>query len=312
MNVKSLFFLPFLLTTPLLAVSPAFSGDAPWMTGPLITPSARVLDPGQGLIEPYVYWFVIDGFYQHDWSVQSKPTFYQVVPEFVGKFGLVERLNFTIAMRSYYNSVDGTSDTSFGDINAGFDLALLHPDKEGVALKLSVQEFFPTGDYNELQIDSFGTDVGGLGSWGTLIGLTANKLFHFCGEHYLNVRINTTYLYLTKVHVKGLNVYGGGPETEGTVYPGRIFRFLAAGEFSLTKHITLALDFVSIFGSKNRFVGHTIDPLDLGSDIQFSLAPAIEYNFNKDIGIIVGSWFTFAGRNSPQFASLVGAINIVI
>ncbi len=302
----------FILAAPsLFSVSPPFSGDKPWFTGPLITPSARLVDPGHGIVEPYVYWFATDGFYQHNWSAEKVPTFYQVIPEFVAKIGLVDRVNFTISMRSFYNTVQDVSNASFGDINAGFDFALLTADKEGMPVKLTIQEYFPTGQFEDLEIESLGTDAGGFGSWGTLIGLTTNKLFHFCGEHYLNLRLNTAYVYLTRLHVHGLNIYGGDPTTDGTVYPGKIFRIFAAGEFTLTEHIALALDVMSIFGSRNRFVGHTIAPLNLGSDIQLSLAPAIEYNFDKDIGVIVGSWFTVAGRNSSRFSSLIGAINIV-
>lgn len=309
--MKKILLLLLLSYGPLLAVSPAFSGDQPWLTGPLVTPSARLVDPGHGICEPYVYWFAIDGFYQHNWSAEKTPIFYQVIPEFVGKIGLVDRVNFTIVLRSYYNSVGNVSDTSFGDVTAGFDFALIKADKDKMALKFTVQEVFPTGSFENLDIDSLGTDVGGLGSYGTLIGLTTNKLFHFCGDHYLNVRVNAAYFYLTSVKVHGLNTYGGDPTTRGTVYPGKVFRVFAAAEFTLTKHIALALDVLSIFGSRNRFTGETIAPLNLGSDIQFSLAPAIEYNFNKDIGVIVGSLFTVAGRNTPRFSSLIGAINIL-
>ncbi len=42
---------------------------------------------------------------------------------------------------------------------------------------------------------------------------------------------------------------------------------------------------------------------------QFSIAPAIEYNWNANIGIIFGSWFTLAGKNSTQFTSGVFAFN---
>jgi hypothetical protein len=42
---------------------------------------------------------------------------------------------------------------------------------------------------------------------------------------------------------------------------------------------------------------------------QYSLAPAIEYNWNIDLGVISGVWFTFAGKNAEAFASWVTALN---
>jgi hypothetical protein len=46
------------------------------------------------------------------------------------------------------------------------------------------------------------------------------------------------------------------------------------------------------------------------SNEQWSVAPAIEYNWSKNVGLIVGSWFSFAGRNSVRFISGVAALNI--
>jgi hypothetical protein len=59
-------------------------------------------------------------------------------------------------------------------------------------------------------------------------------------------------------------------------------------------------------------VGTTSDglPTIVGfpSSEQISFAPAIEYNFSSELGLIVGCWFTGWGRNSTQFRS--GVINL--
>jgi hypothetical protein len=44
----------------------------------------------------------------------------------------------------------------------------------------------------------------------------------------------------------------------------------------------------------------------------WSLAPAIEYNFNSRVGIIVGAKLTTAGRNATAVVVPVAAVNIVI
>lgn len=46
----------------------------------------------------------------------------------------------------------------------------------------------------------------------------------------------------------------------------------------------------------------------LPSSEQFSFAPAIEYNFTENFGIITGVWLSAFGRNSPRFRT--GIVNI--
>ncbi len=45
------------------------------------------------------------------------------------------------------------------------------------------------------------------------------------------------------------------------------------------------------------------------SSEQWSLAPAIEYDWSTHFGVISGVWFTVAGRNAPAFANWVTAAN---
>ena len=47
-----------------------------------------------------------------------------------------------------------------------------------------------------------------------------------------------------------------------------------------------------------------------GNTYHVSLSPAIEYNFNANVGIIAGPWFSVMGKNSARFRSAVVAINI--
>jgi hypothetical protein len=52
--------------------------------------------------------------------------------------------------------------------------------------------------------------------------------------------------------------------------------------------------------------------LSSGASRTWSLAPAIEYNFNSRVGIIAGAKFTVAGRNATAVVIPVAAVNIVI
>jgi hypothetical protein len=49
-----------------------------------------------------------------------------------------------------------------------------------------------------------------------------------------------------------------------------------------------------------------------GESHTWSLAPAIEYNFNSRVGVIAGAKLTVAGRNATAVVIPVVAVNIVI
>ena len=94
---------------------------------------------------------------------------------------------------------------------------------------------------------------------------------------------------------------------------GTNFAALLGLELTLAKHWALALDIASTHTLKTRFKGVTKDAVGnhkLGYSL--SLAPAIEYNFNGNIGIIAGVWLTAFGDNTPDFINGVVAINIYI
>lgn len=117
--------------------------------------------------------------------------------------------------------------------------------------------------------------------------------------------------------MKGFNTYGGARNTRGVVYPGNTFTADAAIQYNFTKQWAFACDLIYGHGNKNRFSGKrgtnrdgTKANMTAPSNEQWSLAPAIEYNFSQTLGLIAGPWFTFAGRNSAQFASGVIALNM--
>jgi hypothetical protein len=81
---------------------------------------------------------------------------------------------------------------------------------------------------------------------------------------------------------------------------------------------------VGQFNSKTRFRGNPGIDQSASADsnasllaatnereasIQYSLAPAIEYNWSEKLGLIAGCWLTIAGKNSRKFTSGVIALN---
>ena len=293
--------------------------ESPWLTGPLLTTGINVTPRGMINIEPYITATVFNGVYNQHWKAESATNFYNVNFAISGTVGLTEKIDLSFFPQVNYNRTKHTSSLEIGDLPLGFDFQLLLGTLENhlPGIKFTIQEVFPTGKYQKLRPERLVTDAGGLGSFQTVVGITIGKPMVFAGSHYFTPRINFFYDYFSPVNVKGFNVYGGARDTRGRIYPGNQFGSLFAFEYSLTKNWAFAFDAVSIYTNKIRFSGKAgTNPLTgekailkAPSKFAFSIAPAIEYNFNASTGIIAGSWFTVAGRNSRRFVSGVIAIN---
>jgi hypothetical protein len=290
------------------AASPAFANDHPWLTGPLLTPSARVVKVGHFLIEPYLYYTWVTARYGNDWEVISIPTVRQFNPLVQVKVGMTEKVDITCTFQGIVNTVNKRTSVGFGDLPLGFEFQLYNDGEESA--KFTLIEIFPTGKFERLDPDKFGTDSIGQGSFITQFALTFARLFHFEDDRYLNVRLNVAGFLPTPTDVKGFNAYGGDETTYGRVFPGCALNVSFGAEYTLTENIALALDLLSIFDASSRFKGQTITPVGFRPGANFSIAPAIEYNWNSNVGVIVGSWFTLAGRNSSKFVSAAAAVNI--
>jgi hypothetical protein len=184
-------------------------------------------------------------------------------------------------------------------------------------IRFQIAQGFPTGKYDHLRPERLGTDSTGTGSFVTEFDLFAQKLFVLQHHHPLRVRINLFYRLFSNVHVESFNTYGGGHKTKGTVRVGDQFIAILAFELALTRNWVFAMDTIYQHQNSIRFKGRrgTIAPgipavVGLGSSEQFSITPSIEYNFNQQIGIIIGPWFTLGGRNAAAFVTPTVAVNI--
>lgn len=301
---------------PLFSVMEPAIEMYPWLTGPLLAPSGHVVPQGHVNIEPYLYWTQYRGSYDNHWKFQSSHHYTTVTLQVPFQFGILPATEFDLVPQVFYNYSQGQTAWEFGDLGLGLCFQLLN-DKQGKswppAIKLRFSANAPTGKYDHLKPNKKGTDVGGDGAWDPNVGLVFSNLFHFSGAHFLAMRTFFNYGPTIPTRVRGLNVYGGNKETKGTVYPGNNFSVNVGLEYSLSQPWTLALDLLYIYQAKNRFSGHDGGaPMTSPSSASYSLAPAIEYNFSDKIGLIGGSWFTVAGRNTAQYVNWILALNMYI
>jgi hypothetical protein len=109
-------------------------------------------------------------------------------------------------------------------------------------------------------------------------------------------------------------VYGTGAAFRGDARPGDVFLVNPAGEYSLTQHWVLALDLTYSHAGSTAVVGaNGTVPVrsTFGASDAFGVAPAVEYNFNASIGVIVGTRVIPAGHNTVASVTPVLAINYV-
>ncbi len=311
---------PLLLKAADVAVHQTYIPVAPWFTGPLLAPSGYTTPPGHYNVQPYLYYTVDTGQYDQHWHTSSTSHFNSVSLEVQTKFGILSRLDFTISPKAFYQETQGQHTINVGDIPFGFGVQLL-PAKitdPWPAIKLSLRANIPTGKYQKFNPDKLRTDAMGTGSWLPGVGLTFAKLWDLGANHFIEGRLGLNYQVGTPVHVKGFNTYGGGYGTDGTAYHGNIFWVDGSIQYNLTQNWALACDLFYNHRKHDRFSGNpgTLNgekaSVTRPTSDQLSLAPAIEYNFSKNVGIIGGVWFTFAGQNASRFISGVISVNIFI
>lgn len=312
---KILFFLSVVFQIALFADKVVIeeSVKAPWFTGPLLAPSAFTIPPQHYNLEPYVFAVANTGVYGADWKTVNNPTFWNNYLLFLTQIGLTSFADCQISPTINYNFTRNVQDVAFGDLPIILNLQIykhVGAVKDwSWALKFFIHELFPTGKYQNLALNKWGTDVGGSGLWKTTIGFILGNIFYLGDGHFLSWRTVLGTTFPASTTVKNLNAFGGGPGTKGTVSVSQSFQFDTSVEINLNRNWVFALDIAGIVSGSTRFEGVTSVSNAAPSSVQLSLAPALEYNWNQNLGMIFGSWFTVAGRNSTQFVSGVVALN---
>ncbi len=287
---------------------------SPWYTGPLITPGAGMMPPANGNTQPYL--FFIDNyaiFDRHRKSVSLQSNLFQIKGSANVITGVTDNFDFNVTFAGQGNWQFGHSGGGFGDMSITGGFLIYRQSIYVPAAKFTVTQTFPTGKYRRL--DRFGVDSTGGGTFATQFGLGFSKVILWNTRHPMNLRCFFGYTLSTVVDVKGFNSYGGGYGCRGRVRPGNNFSFDFGYEVSFTQRWVGALDLVYTCTNHTQFHGNpgvlangTPSSVGGGYSDQLSLAPAIEYNFSPNVGIITGGWFSVYGRNSFHFGA--GVISI--
>jgi hypothetical protein len=296
-----------------------------WWTGPMLANTAAIAAPGHFLIEPYVFDVIGVGRYDGAGVRRAAPradgfgTLTYVVYGVADRFsvGMIPSAGFNTVRDGPSSAGPGLTDTS---LLAQVGLTRFHEGSWMPATAFNVQETFPTGRYDRLgnrPSDGFGS-----GAYTTTLSLYSQEYLWLPNGRILRMRLDVSQAFSSGVHVEDASVYGTAAGFRGSARPGSSLVVDAAWEYSLTRSWVLASDVFYRHGGNTHVTGITPPDasgmhnapriqLDSGTTDAFGLAPAIEYNWRSDLGVLLGIRIIAAGRNTAATITPALAINYV-
>jgi len=274
--------------------------DDAWWTGPILAANAGTLPQGHFLVEPYLFNSIVP----RQQTLGSLTYILYGVTDKISA-GVIPRLGYTLS------SDEGrSSNVQLGDaaLQAQYRLSQFQMGSWIPTTSVVVGETFPTGKYDRLgnhAVDGFGAGV-----HTTTVSLYTQDYFWMPTGRILRTRLNLSYAFSDTATVRDVSVYGTPAGFIGQASPGDSYTADAAGEYSLTRNWVLALDAVYQHNDTTRVAGSGVR-FSSGASESVSFAPAVEYNWNATIGIIVGMKFSTHVRNTSSPVLPVIALNMV-
>jgi hypothetical protein len=279
-----------------------------WFTGSLEAPSPALPKAGILALEPYAIYTNNTGAYGDGWhhySVPNEVSSYESVTVF--KYALTDRLSVEALPSVVRTSSDHASTSGFGDFPTELEYRFNDENNRtgapSVTAALGVS--LPTGRYEHLN-----TPLAGLGSGAYTLkgGLLFQSLFDTADHHPVRLRFyGAVFESLGTVSVQDVSVYGTTFGFRGHVAPGVAEELGVGGGYALDQRWVLALDLVgnNVAGFKLHGTQASGSSVHVTGDTSssVSIAPAVEYNWSGNIGVIAGVEFSAAGRNTSSYVA---------
>lgn len=298
----------------------AASWAGPWFTGPLLAPQGHTIPKGHTNVEIYGMNSLTDGQYSAEGRVAHTPTFRSGIVNPIITHGFTDWLDVQLNLPYVFNDTQGVSYNRLADvaIALGFQLLEQKGSPKRVDIRFLLQEIFPTGKFEDLNPAALGTDSTGLGSYQTQLGINFQYLLEVYRDHYLRTRLIFSRIYTSPVTIHGLSSYGGSISTSGSINPGTGNAVDLAFEYTLTQNWVAVMEGTYSNGQGTRFngvlnignIGSPLTTIGYNNYNETALAPALEYNFNSNVGLIGGVWFPVSGRSTSHYMTYVMALNM--
>jgi len=178
---------------------------------------------------------------------------------------------------------------------------------------IALQQSLPTGKYDRLgnrPNDGFGS-----GAYTTTVAFYGQAYFWMPNGRILRSRINLSRSFSTRATVEDVSVYGTSTGFRGHAKPGASFLIDNSWEYSLSRSWVLAVDIGYRHGNKTRVVGSDASGdvrLTSGSTDTFFIAPAVEYSWTPQLGVLLGVRFVPANGNVAQSVTPAIALSVFL
>lgn len=290
-----------------------------WWTGSLLSASADTMPVGHWLVEPYVVFDRTAAAFDGNGDRHATRRLTRTSTAAYVMYGLAEGVSVGMQPRVRVGATlaDGPSaGPAVGDLTLMLQVRLTHPASGHwlPTTSLVLSETVPTGRYDDL---APGADTGtGSGTHRTELGLYAQSVGTVAGELPLRLRLNLTVGAADHAVIRDRSVYGTSEGFRGRVSPGTWLLADLAFELSMTSHWVLALDVVRdtearTIATGTPTAGAASIRIVSGPSQGWSVAPAVEYNFNSRIGVIAGFRKTLAGHDTGAGQAAAIALNMV-
>lgn len=324
---KMLYFTAALLMTVAATADDSASNSCPlrqsvddaWWTGPMLAPSASTLPHGHFLLEPYFYDITTQGQFDQAGTRRSTPHENSFGSLTYALYGLTDKLTVGIIPTLGYSTVsegENSSTLLLGDLTlqGEYRLTQFHEGRRLPTTSIAVQQTLPTGKYDNL--GDRPSDGIGNGAYTTSVALYSQTYFWLPNGRILRMRFNVVPALSNHVKIHDVSVYGTPQGFRGSAKPGSSVFVDAAWEYSMTRRWVLALDATYRYAANTGVTGYNVlsntsASANLGSTYTVAIAPAIEYNWKRDLGVLLGTRLIVAGRNAPATITPAIAINFV-
>lgn len=297
--------------------------DDAWWTGPMLAPSAATLPRGHFLIEPYFYDVALQGRYDAN-GVRRSTTHANGFGSLTYiLYGVANRFTVGLIPTGGFNLVSGAPSSSglkLGDVTlqGEYRLAQFQEGRRIPTVSAALQETLPTGKYDRLG-DRMSNGLGG-GAYTTTLALYSQMPLWLPNGRILRMRLNFTQSFSREVTLKDASVYGTEDGFRGHADPGPSTYFDAAWEYSLRRRWVAAFDATYRHDGNTHVSGYNVLSAassaetirtNSGTGDTFALAPAIEYSWKRNLGVLLGVRLIPAGRNTAATITPAVAINYV-
>ncbi len=299
--------------------------DDAWWTGPMLANTPATAIPGHFLLETYLYDVVGQGRFDSGGTRRGANHSNGFGSQTYVVYGLAERVAVGLVPTAGFNTVSGGASSSSpgpGDVSllGQVGLTRFHEGSWLPATALNVQETLPAGKYDRL--GGRPNDGLGGGAYTTQLSLYSQTYFWLPNGRILRMRLDLSQAFSRRVDVAGVSVYGTGAGFRGTASPGSAFFADASWEYSVTRRWVLAADLVYRRNGNTRVAGTDLaapggasNPaairMDSGTGEAIYLAPAVEYSWQPNLGVLLGVRLVAAGRNTANSITPALAINYV-